>query len=56
MSRAYKGLYERQIKRKALSEEEITLRIEHAHQRGLLTDSEYDYLVDLIAEYYSEES
>ena len=54
MSLAYYHLYERQIKRKAYTEERITEMVDDAHNKGRLTDGEYNALVDLIAEVYAQ--
>lgn len=54
MSLAYYHLYERQIKRKAYTEERITELVDDAHNKGRLTDGEYNALVDLIAEVYAQ--
>ena len=54
MSLAYYHLYERQIKRKTYTEERITEMIGDTRDKGRLTDSEYNRLVDLIAEVYAQ--
>ena len=54
MSLAYYHLYERQIKRKTYTEERITEMIGDAHDKGRLTDNEYNTLIDLIAEVYAQ--
>lgn len=48
MSLAYYKLYKRVILAKTDSEERITEKVDDAHNKGRLTDAEYDELVDLI--------
>lgn len=54
MSLAYYHLYERQIKKKAYTEERITELVDDAHNKGRLTDGEYNDLVALIGTVYAE--
>lgn len=54
MARAYYNLYKRIIIRKDYNEERITEMVDDAHNKGRLTDGEYDELVDLIDNVYSE--
>lgn len=52
---AFYHLYERQIKRKAYTEELITTMVDDALAKGRLTASEHSDLLALIAEYYAPE-
>ena len=54
MSKAFYSLYKRAIQRKDYTEERITELVDDAHNKGRLTDGEYDELVALIATVYSE--
>lgn len=54
MAKAYYNLYKRAILRKDYSEELITEYVDDAHNKGRLTDGEYDSLVELIDNVYSE--
>lgn len=54
MAKAYFNLYKRVILRKDYSEELITEYVDDAHNKGRLTDGEYDELVDLIDKTYAE--
>ena len=54
MAKAYYNLYKRAIMRKDYSEELITEYVDDAHNKGRLTDGEYDDLVALINNVYSE--
>ena len=53
MSAAYYRLYKNLIINKANSEEMITEKVDDAHNKGRLTDGEYDDLVNLIEEVYT---
>ena len=53
MSLAYFRLYQRLIKNKTDSEQRITEKLDDAHNKGRLTDGEYDELVELIATVYT---
>ena len=53
MSLAYFKLYQRLINAKTDSEERITEKVDDAHNKGRLTDAEYDDLVELIATVYA---
>lgn len=52
MALAYFRLYQRLIKAKTDSEERITEKVDDAHNKGRLTDAEYEELVDLIDSTY----
>lgn len=56
MSYAYFSLYKRVINRKTYDESTITLMVDDAHEKGRLTDSEYNLLVDLIDRVYGAET
>lgn len=53
MAKAYFNLYKRIILRRDYSEERITEMVDDAHNKGRLTDAEYDELVELIDNVYS---
>lgn len=54
MAKAYYNLYKRAITRKDYSEELITEYVDDAHNKGRLTDGEYDELVALIDKVYGK--
>ena len=52
MSLAYYNFYVRLIKSKTDSEERITEKVDDAHNKGRLTDGEYNDCVKLIGQIY----
>ena len=52
MSAAYYRLYKNLIINKVNSEELITEKVDDAHNKGRLTDTEYNDLIELINQIY----